>query len=89
MTKCKKTGVGSKCTFSTFQYMFTWNQLDYIWIIPKKLSIHIWNIFPYLEYISLPPIAKINNLQPKTYYCKMLICNNEPILPGNCIKYIR
>ena len=61
MTKCKKTGVGSKCTFSkvgcavpmvissnfrmvkhrdddyeedapcfTFQYMFSWNQLDYI-----------------------------------------------------------
>ena len=39
--------------------MYSWNGLDYIWIIPKKLSIHIWNIlFP-------PPIAKINNLQPK------------------------
>ena len=41
----------------------------------------------YLEYFySLPPIAKIINLQPKIYICKMLICNNEPILPGNCIK---
>ena len=25
--------------------MYSWNGLDYIWIIPKKLSIHIWNIF--------------------------------------------
>ena len=71
MTKCKKTGVGSKCTFSTFQYMFTWNQLDYIWIIPKKLSIHIWNIFPYLEYISLP-----HNCKNQQFAAKNILLQN-------------